>query len=154
MTSESANQIVAMFKSDIRKIFNFIHSWMDCLSGCNHGCHDNHRDAPPQSTKLQCPFLLPTSWRSTHRRSLSFKQSDLLDSTITADNISTLDILSSQCEERSPFPWWRVAPTNHLLDELSDVVSTDHVTSQTKCDVVSELARLSGQSQLHFQRYC
>ena len=124
-----------------------MHTWLSWLPS-------NHTEAPPPSSKFPSPFCLSTEWRvgSTTPSHLSYHQSDLYIATATADNLSTLDLLTPS-EEGDHAPWWRVVPVNYLLDELSTSKHSDLVLTQTKRDIELEIIKLSGSEPYHQQRY-
>ena len=157
LSLESANQIVASFNSDIRKTFHFMHTWLSWHSNTQHDrSHGNTAETPPQSLMPTSPLCLSTSWRINHRSSIptssSIDQSDLSIAAATADNLATVDILASTLESEpcTVAPWWRVAPTNHLLDELSGV-GDNSASLQTSASIAMEISRISGTNTHHQQ---
>lgn len=114
---------------------------------------------PPCSSSHFPPFSLsadgtnvsspPAPCPST-KTSATTDQLELFHAASLADHLATLDLLTSGTVDSSPSPpWWRVAPDNHLLDELSETTSSDAVVAQTKQDIVAELNRLPTPALLH-----
>ena len=105
---------------------------------------------PPPSSSHLSPFSLSADWRNVSsplapsKTSTTTDQLELLHAASLADHLAALDLLSSpESVDSSPsLPWWRVAPDNHLLDELSETTSSDAVIAQTKHDIVAESNRL------------
>ena len=114
--------------------------------------------APPPRSSSNLPRLsLSADWRNISSPPApcpSTKTTDQLEllhaSASLADHLATLDLLTSGTLDSSPSPpWWRVAPDNHLLDELSEATSSDAVVTQTKHDIVAELNGLPAPALLH-----
>ena len=151
LSSESANRIVASFNCDIRRTFHYMHTW---LSWSPSGSIEAPTPPPPPSNSSSpSPPTLSAAWRNvpiSHpypptKASATTDQLEMLHTATDADHRATLDLLASpEAVDSSTFsPWWRVAPDNHLLDELSEITSDDAVVTQTKQDIVSELSRVS-----------
>ena len=111
---------------------------------------------PPRSSSHLPPLSLLADWRNvpspfapcpSTKTSANTDQLELLRSASLADHLATLDLLTSGTVDSTP--WWRVAPDNHLLDELSETTSSDAVVAQTKYDIVAELNRLPTPALLH-----
>ena len=158
LSGESANQIVASFNCDIRRTFHYMHTWLSWSPG-------NGVEAPPPSSfQLPHSYSISADWRNAStfdpcpptKTSATPEQLELLHAATVADHLATLDLLKSPeaADSSSPSsPWWRVAPDNHLLDELSETTSTDAVVTQMKQDIVAEMSRLSVTLPNQNQRY-
>lgn len=106
----------------------------------------NQTQAPPQSSNLPYPYRLSANWRYSYNAvppTSSFNQSDLFATTAFADHLSTLDLLTPPEDVGHP-PWWRVAPVNHVLDELSVAWPSDVTLTRTRQDIAMEIARITG----------
>lgn len=160
LSSESANQIVASFNCDIRRTFHYMHTWLSWSPS-------NSAKAPPPSSSQLSPFYsISADWRNASTFAprpptnasealTTSDQFELLLAASVVDHLATLDLLTSpEVEDSSPFsPWWRVAPDNYLLDELSETTPTDTVVAQTKQDIAVELSKLSTAMPYHNHRY-
>ena len=158
LSSESANQIVASFNCDIRRTFHYMQMWLSWYPS-------NSVEAPPAtSSQLSPSYSILTDWRNTSTFAprpptsapeTTTNQFELLQSASVADHLATLDLLTTpEAVDSSSSPWWRVAPDNHLLDELSEITPcTDIAVAQTKHDIVVELNRLSTALPHHNQKY-
>ena len=113
----------------------------------------NSIETPPSSPQLPVSCCVSADWRTLPTSAVrppsneseispTNQQSELLNAASVADHLATLDLLSST-EAIDSSPWWRVAPGNHLLDELSETTPTDAAVALTKQGIVVELSRLS-----------
>ena len=112
--------------------------------------------APPPRSSSNLPLSLLADWRNVSSPptpcpfTKTSATTELLHAASLADHLATLDLLTSGTVDSSPSPpWWRVAPDNHLLDELSETTSSDAVVAQTKHDIVAELNKLPTPALLH-----
>ena len=154
LSPQSANQIVESFNMDIRKTFHFMHTWLSWYPRAPQVHSLKTRDETlPQSATCPHPVYLSTCWRSGHCSTLSSKahQSDLIVAAASADNLATIDILTSPSKNSHPAPWWRAAPTTHLIDELS-CAENCNVALQNSNNIATEIARMSGTSPHYQQR--
>ena len=134
-----------------------MHTWLSWSPG------NRVKAPPPSSSQLPHSYSISADGKNAStfapcpptKSSATAEQLELLHAATVADHLASLDLLTSpEAADSSPSsPWWRVAPDNHLLDELSETTSTDGVVTQTKQDIVAELSRLSIALPNQNQRY-
>lgn len=149
LSSAAANQIALSFKCDIRKTFNFMHTWLSWSPSNYSQFPGSCSELSLESYKLPTPSTPVCSALHVHVPS-SFQQSDLFTVSAHSDVHAALDLLNP-AEVRNPKPWWQVAPVIHLLDELPHNTSTDSASTQLQSDIAMEITRLVGVKPDHEQ---